>query len=261
MATERGKGVDRFDLTGRVVLVTGASRGIGAALATALAEAGASLVVGARKVEDLEATADAVAQTGSPVLAVPLDVTRVASIEAAVSAATQRFGRLDGLVNNAGVEEIRPSFDVDEALWDRILDTNLKGAFFAAQAAGRAMRANGSGSIVNIASLTSMVGVPTAVPYGSSKSGLLGMTRALASEWAPFGIRVNAIAPGYFRTAMTDVFYENDAWRERMLGRIPMNRFGDLDDLAGAALFLASDASRYMTGQCIAIDGGFLASI
>ncbi|KQQ86086.1 glucose 1-dehydrogenase [Aureimonas sp. Leaf324] len=261
MASERNKGVGRFDLTGRVVLVTGASRGIGAALATALAEAGASLVVGARKVEDLEATADAILQAGSPVLAVPLDVTHVASIEAAVDAATQRFRRLDGLVNNAGVEDVRPSFDVDEALWDRILDTNLKGAFFAAQAAGRAMQANGSGSIVNIASLTSMVGVPTAVPYGSSKSGLLGMTRALAAEWAPVGIRVNAIAPGYFRTAMTDVFYENDDWSERMLGRIPMNRFGDLDDLAGAALFLASDASHYMTGQCIAIDGGFLASI
>ncbi|MBB3934256.1 SDR family NAD(P)-dependent oxidoreductase [Aureimonas phyllosphaerae] len=261
MTSERNKGVGRFDLTGRVVLVTGASRGIGAALATALAESGASLVVGARKVENLQTTAEAVSQAGSPVLAVPLDVTDVASIEAAVDAATQRFGRLDGLVNNAGVEDVRPSFDVDETLWDRILDTNLKGAFFAAQAAGRAMRMNGSGSIVNIASLTSMVGVPTAVPYGSSKSGLLGMTRALAAEWAPVGIRVNAIAPGYFRTAMTDVFYENEDWRERMLGRIPMNRFGDLDDLAGAALFLASDASRYMTGQCIAIDGGFLASI
>ncbi|WP_416356177.1 SDR family NAD(P)-dependent oxidoreductase [Aureimonas phyllosphaerae] len=261
MASERNKGVGRFDLTGRVVLVTGASRGIGAALATALAESGASLVVGARKVENLQTTAEAVSQAGSPVLTVPLDVTHVASIEAAVDAATQRFGRLDGLVNNAGVEDVRPSFDVDETLWDRILDTNLKGAFFAAQAAGRAMRMNGSGSIVNIASLTSMVGVPTAIPYGSSKSGLLGMTRALAAEWAPVGIRVNAIAPGYFRTAMTDVFYENEDWRERMLGRIPMNRFGDLDDLAGAALFLASDASRYMTGQCIAIDGGFLASI
>ncbi|KQT69100.1 MULTISPECIES: SDR family NAD(P)-dependent oxidoreductase [unclassified Aureimonas] len=251
----------RFDLSGRVVWVTGASRGIGAALAVALARGGASLVLGARRIEDLDETARAVAAAGAAVLPVALDVTKTASIEGSVRRATERFGRLDVLVNNAGIEEVRPSFDVDEELWDRILDTNLKGAFFAAQAAGRAMRAGGGGSIVNIASLTSMVGVPTAVPYGSSKSGLLGMTRALAAEWAPFGIRVNAIAPGYFRTSMTDTFYESGDWQERMLGRIPMNRFGELDDLAGAAQFLASDASAYMTGQCIAIDGGFLASI
>lgn len=258
---QASEGMRRFDLSGRVVWVTGASRGIGAALAVALARGGASLVLGARRIEDLDETAQAVAAAGAAVLPVALDVTKTASIEGSVRRATERFGRLDVLFNNAGIEEVRPSFDVDEELWDRILDTNLKGAFFAAQAAGRAMRAGGGGSIVNIASLTSMVGVPTAVPYGSSKSGLLGMTRALAAEWAPFGIRVNAIAPGYFRTSMTDAFYESGDWQERMLGRIPMSRFGELDDLAGAAQFLASDASAYMTGQCIAIDGGFLASI
>ncbi len=210
---ESGKGRDRFDLTGRVVLVTGASRGIGAALACGLGEAGASLAIAARRLDDLEATASAARAAGAAVLPLALDVTRIDTIEAAVSAVLDRFGRLDVLVNNAGTEEVRPSFEVDETLWDRILDTNLKGAFFAAQAAGKAMRAAGSGSIVNIASLTSMVGVPTAVPYGSSKSGLLGMTRALAAEWAPYRIRVNAIAPGYFRTAMTDVFYETRAGR------------------------------------------------
>ncbi len=259
--TQASERMRRFDLSGRTVLVTGASRGIGAALSLAMAEAGASLVLGARRIADLEQTMEAATAAGAAVLPVALDVTAIPAIEDAVRSVTERFGRLDVLLNNAGVEEVRPSFEVDEALWDRILDTNLKGAFFAAQAAGKAMRANGGGSIVNMASLTSMVGVPTAVPYGSSKSGLLGMTRALAAEWAPFGIRVNAIAPGYFRTAMTDVFYENEAWQERMLGRIPLGRFGALDDLAGAAQFLASDASAYMTGQCIAIDGGFLASI
>ncbi|KQT54083.1 2-deoxy-D-gluconate 3-dehydrogenase [Aureimonas sp. Leaf454] len=257
----KAAGLRRFDLSGRTVLVTGAARGIGASLSIALAEAGASLVLGARKAGDLDGTASAVAATGATVLPVTLDVTKLPTIEEAVRLAVARFGRLDGLVNNAGVEEVRPSFDVDEALWDRILDTNLKGAFFTAQIAGRALRDGGGGSIVNIASLTSMVGVPTAVPYGSSKSGLLGMTRALAAEWAPIGIRVNAIAPGYFRTDMTEVFYENEAWRSRMLSGIPQNRFGDLDDLAGAAQFLVSDASAYMTGQCITIDGGFLASI
>lgn len=260
------RGLARFSLDGRVALVTGASRGIGAALSVALAEAGASLALTARKAADLEATAQSVdaagaARTASSALALALDVTDTAAVEAAVAATVERFGRLDILINNAGVEEVRPSFDVDEALWDRIVDTNLKGAFFTAQAAGRVMRDGGGGSVVNLCSLTSMVGVPTAVPYGSSKTGLLGMTRALAAEWAPHRIRVNAIAPGYFRTAMTDVFYENEAWRERMLHAIPMGRFGALDDLAGAVVFLAGDASAYMTGQCLALDGGFLASI
>jgi NAD(P)-dependent dehydrogenase (short-subunit alcohol dehydrogenase family) len=151
--------------------------------------------------------------------------------------------------------------DVDEALWDQILSTNLKGAFFCAQAAARLMAEKGGGAIVNLCSLTSYVGIPTAVPYGASKSGLLGMTHALAAEWAPHNIRVNAIAPGYFRTAMTEVFYENEDWQTRMLDKIPQRRFGQQSDIGGVAVFLCSEAAAYITGHCIPVDGGYLASI
>ena len=179
-----------------------------------------------------------------------------------VDQAAEALGGLDILVNNAGHEEVTPSLDVEEAVWDRVVDTNLKGAFFVAQAAARRMRADGhGGAIVNLASLTSYVGVPTATPYGASKAGIVGMTHALSAEWASLGIRVNAIAPGYFRTAMTETFYRDEAWQAAMLGKIPLGRFGALGDLAGAVIFLASDASAYVTGQCIPVDGGYLASI
>jgi NAD(P)-dependent dehydrogenase (short-subunit alcohol dehydrogenase family) len=190
---------------------------------------------------------------------VAIDVTRVDSIRQGIAAAAGQLGSLDILINNAGVEKVCPSLDIEEELWDTILDTNLKGAFFAAQAAARAMTQGGS--ILNICSLTSERGIPTAVPYGSSKTGLLGMTRALAVEWAPRGIRVNAVEPGYFRTALTEVFYQNPAWQQSMLANIPLQRFGELGDLVGAAVFLSSDAASYITGACLAIDGGTLASI
>src|SRR5690606_37685960 len=160
----------------------------------------------------------------------------VSACRQTVETAAEAMGGLDILINNAGYEEIRPSLDVDEALWERIVSTNLKGAFFCAQAAAREMSKQGKGAIVKLCSLTSDVGVRTAVPYGSSKSGLLGMTRALAVEWAEYGIRVSAIAPGYFRTTLTDVFYQDEEWRKRMLGRIPQRRFGQMEDLAGAVL-------------------------
>lgn len=251
-----------FDLSGRKALVTGASRGIGRALAEGLARAGAEVAVTARDPAALADAIDAIEGLGGRAVPMALDVTEIASCRRAVSDAVRALGSLDILVNNAGVEEVRPSLDVDEPLWDRILDTNLKGAFFCAQAVARHMKEAGrKGAIVNLCSLTSEVGVPTAVPYGSSKSGLLGMTRALSAEWAPLGIRVNALVPGYFRTAMTEVFYRDESWALSMADKIPLGRFGQLDDLVGATIFMASDASAYMTGQCVVIDGGYLASI
>ncbi|WP_421696610.1 SDR family NAD(P)-dependent oxidoreductase [Aestuariivirga sp.] len=248
-----------FDLTGQTALVTGASRGIGQEIAVALARAGADVAITARDAASLAACAELITSLGGTAYPLALDVRDVSQISGAVTAAADRLGGLSILVNNAGVEQVTPSLEVTEAIWDNILDTNLKGAFFCAQAAAKAMTAGGA--IINLCSLTTEVGIPTAVPYGSSKTGLLGMTRALAAEWAPLGIRVNAIAPGYFRTAMTEEFYQNEAWQMAMQAKIPMGRFGALADLDGIAVFLASRASAYITGQCFPVDGGFLASI
>lgn len=250
-----------FDLTGRLALVTGASRGIGQSIAVALAEAGADVAVTARKVENLAETVALVEKAGRRGIALAQDVGDVESCRSVTTAAADELGGLDILVNNAGFENVQPSLDLDEAIWDTILSINLKGAFFCAQAAGRIMATRGGGAMVNLCSLTSYVGVPTAVPYGASKSGLLGMTRALATEWAPHGIRVNAIAPGYFRTAMTEVFYRDEDWQSRMLARIPQGRFGGEGDIGGVAVFLCSEAAAYVTGHCIPVDGGYLSSI
>lgn len=246
-----------FSLEGKRALVTGASRGLGQAIAQGLAEAGAELVITARKRESLEETAALIRQAGGKVECLALDQ----SLTGAISSALSALAPCDILVNNAGIEEVTPSLEVTPAIWDRILDTNLRGAFFTAQAMAEGMIRKGGGAIINLCSLTSFVGVPGAVPYGASKTGLLGMTRALATEWGPKGIRVNAIAPGYFRTQMTEVFYEDRAWAESMLGKIPQGRFGQTRDLCGAVIFLASEASAYVTGQCLGVDGGYLAAI
>ncbi|MBK0122226.1 glucose 1-dehydrogenase [Pantoea sp. S61] len=247
-----------FSLQGKNALVTGGTRGIGYALAQALAQAGARVTITGRDAVSLQAAVGQLRDAGVEAHGLILDVTQAASIQQAVAAA----GRVDILINNAGTEQIRPSLEVDEALWDTIVGTNLKGAFFCGQAVAKNMvSAASGGAIINVCSLTTCVGVPGAAAYASSKSGLAGMTRTLSAEWAAHNIRVNGIGPGYFATEMTQVFYQDDAWRDAMQKKIPLGRFGELDDLAGSVVFLSSESARYITGQILYIDGGYLASI
>ncbi len=245
-----------FSLAGRRAVVTGASRGIGAALAEALVAAGAAVALLGRDAAALNAVRERLSPRGTVVTQLA-DVALAGESQAAIARAAGQLGGLDILINNAGVEQASASLAVTESLWDRILDTNLRGAFFCAQAAARLMSA---GSIINICSLTAEVGVPGATAYTASKSGMVGMTRALAAEWAPRGIRVNGIGPGYFRTALTEAFYEDPAWEQATLAKIPQGRFGRMEDLGGAAVFLCSDAAAYITGQVLYVDGGYLAA-
>ena len=247
--------LENFSLQGKKAIVTGASRGLGLAIAIGLSKAGSDVVITGRNQKSLEASAS---NFDRKPICIEMDVSNVISCQAGINEATNALGGLDILINNAGVEQVSPALGVTEDLWDKIHNTNLKGAFFAAQAAARVMQ---GGSILNICSLTSERGIPTAVPYGASKSGLAGMTKALAVEWAPLNIRVNALEPGYFRTTLTESFYQSADWQEAMLAKIPLDRFGELNDVVGAAVFLSSPAASYITGICLPVDGGTLAAL
>lgn len=253
-------GLAALDLAGRVAVVLGGTSGLGRAIAMGLAEAGADVVATSRRPDVVEETAKAVEAKGRRSLRVTSDVTDRASLEKVREAILQAFGRIDILLNAAGRTKRTPSLDVPDEEWAAILDTNLTGAMRASQVFARPMLEKGSGSIIHIASLASFVGLMEVAAYTASKAGVAGLVRALAVEWAPRGVRVNAIAPGVFRTPLnTNLLDGTERGREFKI-RTPMQRFGQAEELQGAAVYLASDAARFVTGQVLAVDGGFLAS-
>jgi NAD(P)-dependent dehydrogenase (short-subunit alcohol dehydrogenase family) len=247
---------NQFDLTGKVAIVTGASRGLGQYLARALAGAGADLIVTSRSIGAVEPFAVELSALGRRVLPLELDVTSFESIQAMASAAQAAFGKIDVLVNNAGCNIRKPALDVTWDDWNTILNTNLRGPFFVAQAVARQMISQGSGRIINIGSVTSVAGYAGLGPYGASRGGIKQLTMSLAADWGQHGITVNCLAPGWFKTAQNAVLYEDQEWVDYLVERIPLNRPGQPHDLDGALLFLASDASCYVTGQTLLVDGG-----
>lgn len=251
---------DRFDLRGRVALVTGSTRGIGHAIARELASQGARLVVTSRSQMDCESFAEDLRGLGVEVLAHASDVTSRPSLQSLVEAAVATFGRIDILVNNAGTAITKPAEDLTDEDWDRVIDVDLKGVFLASVTVGKTMIAQHSGKIVNIASMLGLVGDKQILPYCVAKGGVIQMTRALALEWAKHNIQVNALCPGYVMTAMNEeTLKTNERVYGHILDRTPMRRLAEVEELTGAVRFLASAASDYMTGQTLVIDGGWTA--
>jgi NAD(P)-dependent dehydrogenase (short-subunit alcohol dehydrogenase family) len=236
--------------------VTGASRGLGQAFARALARAGADLVITSRDVERLRPFQREIESDGRRAVAIRLDVRDEDSIRLMADAAHDAYGRIDVLVNNAGCNVRRRAMDVSWDDWNLVLDTNLRGAFFVAQAVARYMLPRGRGRIINIGSVTSVFGYAGLGPYGASRGGIRQLTMSLADDWGPHGITVNCLAPGWFQTEQNTVLYEDAEWVDYLVDRIPLKRPGRPQDLEGAVIFLASDASAYVTGQTLLVDGG-----
>jgi gluconate 5-dehydrogenase len=245
-----------FDLTGKVAVVTGASRGLGQHFARALARAGADLAITSRRLDSLSGFEKEIESLGRRALPLELDVRDYDSIQRMVEAAHQYYGKIDILVNNAGCNVRKPAVDVTWDDWNLVVDTNLRGSFFVAQAVAKRMIPRRYGRIINIGSVTTIFGYANITPYCASRGGVKQMTMSLADDWGPYGITVNCLAPGWFKTEQTKVLYENKEWVEYIIDRIPLKRPGQPNDLDGAIVFLASDASAYLTGHTLLVDGG-----
>jgi gluconate 5-dehydrogenase len=245
-----------FDLTGKTAIVTGASRGLGQYFGRALARAGADLVITSRTLASLAGFQKEVESLGRRAVPLEMDVRDHASIVAMVEAAYQAYGNIDILVNNAGCNVRKPSVEITWDDWNLVLDTNLRGTFFVAQEVAKRMIPRRYGHIINIGSVTSVMGYAGLAPYCASRGGVKQLTMSLADDWGKYGLTVNCLAPGWFRTEQNKVLYENQEWVEYICDRIPLKRPGKPTDLEGAVVFLASDASEYVTGQTLLVDGG-----
>lgn len=253
-------GFKKLELEGRTAVVVGGTSGIGRAIAHGLAEAGADLICTSRRSEQVETAAGEVEGLGRRTIRCVSDVSDRASLENLLNEAKAAFGKVDILVNSAGITKRTPTLDLGDEEWNSILETNLTGTLRSCQVFGRHMVENGYGRIINIASLSTFVSLFEVAAYAASKAAVASLTKSLAVEWAKHGVNVNAIAPGVFRTALNEKLLDETPRGQEFLLRTPMGRFGNVEELAGAAVFLASDAASFVTGEVLVVDGGFLAS-